>query len=1193
MRQLIGIFSAAILFFISGISFAQTTYYVAVTGNDSTGDGSSGNPWKTVARGISGMSGGDTLVIREGEYDIQSGLSISSSKNGTVLNPTVIIGEGNVVLLFTGGYFYLAGASYVQIKNMTMISFYSVGIYLNGCQSCLIDGVTVGSGGWNTVYSHQFFGIYLANTQQTTISGCNASYLNGKNYSVYGIYLEGSSQNTISGNTCSYNRIYHSGSRVTGIYLNNNSNTNTVSGNVCEGNMQSGSESITGIGILIENSDGNTFIENRLINNRTSGIQCQDRSGTHTFVRNIFDNNDCILKNLGSVSVKNSIFIDSTLIVQGAAFSSVAVDHCVFSGTEQPVSITAPVSNLSVTNSIFYAESPKQRAVSMDSTPAAYTVSNDCFNDQFAAVSSFDNDTTTHFFHVDPQFRDRARGNVQVLSGSACIGSASDGSDMGVFGGAQNFVDTDNDGLPDTWEQQYSDISLLSDTGDPDFDSLITFDEYFNGANPALADTDNDGIDDAAELLNNLKPWLPDTDADGLNDYAELFVLPSSPTNSDSDSDHISDYFEIVYFGTNPMSTDTDGDGLGDNEEILQYGTSPLSADTDGDGLDDDIELNVENTDPTNPDTDGDLINDADEVLVYHTDPRDYDSDDDWLEDGQELFESMTDPLDNDSDGNAVSDWSDFYDFQTEVQIGSTNVLGFTPVTAYSAGRYVAAWARGTSFVNIKNVDGIILDNDGIASVTISLSTTSTLYAIDVAAANDTFCLAWSNGGIACQIFTPTGLLYGSPVSISNQAGSPSLASNGDDYLICWQGTDAQYAGVFASVIDNDGTKIASSFQVNKYTLHNQRTPDVNSDGDTYMAVWGSSSQELSGSDDEGIYGNTIATSPSVVVQSTSDIHINTYTTGYQSSPAVISNGTNYLVTWQGPGDDGFGLYGRMADAAGTPFGDEILINGFDPGTGTLSAVTGTGIGGWFFVVWAAEEYTSGTGQDIYGRLLDNDGTPVGSAFRINTFVRNEQQAPAAESNGSDLFVVWQGSGQGAAQQTIYGIYFDDVLGDTDNDGLINLLEWSHKLNASDNDYDNDGLDDGYEVLACYTDPKVPDTDKDLQSDFFEVVAGTSPLDPMSLFMFNVSTDSSGLVTLAWPSAEGRVYYIDAADYCTGTYIPAAEVPALAVPGMIEYTDAGFDLDNDGSIGALDFAPPDDPQVRRRFYNLRIQWDIK
>lgn len=48
---------------------ATSTIYVRKTGNDSTGNGSSGNPYLTIGRGIQAMSAGSHLIVGDGVYD--------------------------------------------------------------------------------------------------------------------------------------------------------------------------------------------------------------------------------------------------------------------------------------------------------------------------------------------------------------------------------------------------------------------------------------------------------------------------------------------------------------------------------------------------------------------------------------------------------------------------------------------------------------------------------------------------------------------------------------------------------------------------------------------------------------------------------------------------------------------------------------------------------------------------------------------------------------------------------------------------------------------------------------------------------------------------------------------------------------------------------------------------------------------
>ncbi len=60
------IFMLMLFFVMSSVNAA--TYYVATTGSDITGTGTSLNPWQTIYFGITRMTGGDTLIIKNGTY---------------------------------------------------------------------------------------------------------------------------------------------------------------------------------------------------------------------------------------------------------------------------------------------------------------------------------------------------------------------------------------------------------------------------------------------------------------------------------------------------------------------------------------------------------------------------------------------------------------------------------------------------------------------------------------------------------------------------------------------------------------------------------------------------------------------------------------------------------------------------------------------------------------------------------------------------------------------------------------------------------------------------------------------------------------------------------------------------------------------------------------------------------------------
>lgn len=102
--------------------------------------------------------------------------------------------------------------------------------------------------------------------------------------------------------------------------------------------------------------------------------------------------------------------------------------------------------------------------------------------------------------------------------------------------------DEDNDGIPLHWET----ANLLSDNNssdaseDPDGDLLTNLQEFQNGTNPRLADTDGDGLNDGDETVTD--PLNADSDGDGLPDGEET---SSDPTLADTDSDGAPDAWEL------------------------------------------------------------------------------------------------------------------------------------------------------------------------------------------------------------------------------------------------------------------------------------------------------------------------------------------------------------------------------------------------------------------------------------------------------------------------------------------------------------------------------------------------------------------------------------------------------------------------------------------------------------------------
>ena len=137
--------------------------------------------------------------------------------------------------------------------------------------------------------------------------------------------------------------------------------------------------------------------------------------------------------------------------------------------------------------------------------------------------------------------------------------------------------DTDGDGLPDSWENQYFGNLGYLGADDVDGDGLDNATEYALGTNPILSDTDSDGLNDGDEVSRGTSPVDSDTDNDGISDGEEVNTYASDPLSDDSDGDGLKDGWEIVN-GLNPIFDDafddSDGDRIPSMWEFI-HGTDP------------------------------------------------------------------------------------------------------------------------------------------------------------------------------------------------------------------------------------------------------------------------------------------------------------------------------------------------------------------------------------------------------------------------------------------------------------------------------------------------------------------------------------------------------------------------------------------------------------------------------------------
>jgi hypothetical protein len=286
------------------------TYYVATTGNDSTGDGSSAKPWKTPQFAVQWLLPGDTLIIRQGTYVAwisgwdgpnQGAYSLIAGTSGKPIaikadpsapaGSVIINGRNNKV---AAGIDFEPGCDWIVLSGLTQTDTGHVctkaGIKYTG-QNGIIQNCTVnGTGGIG--------GIFIDNSNDTQI--LNNTVLNciGTNTTGHGMYVSGTCTGVIvRGN------IIHDNAYV-GLHVN---------GDISEG----------GVGIVT-----NALIENNLFYNNGQNSINADGIQNSTIQNNLIygyaNYGICLYQiDAGSPSKGNTIVnntIVSTKTGAGAAF---------------------------------------------------------------------------------------------------------------------------------------------------------------------------------------------------------------------------------------------------------------------------------------------------------------------------------------------------------------------------------------------------------------------------------------------------------------------------------------------------------------------------------------------------------------------------------------------------------------------------------------------------------------------------------------------------------------------------------------------------------------------------------------------------------------------------------------------------------------------------------------------------------
>jgi hypothetical protein len=164
-----------------------------------------------------------------------------------------------------------------------------------------------------------------------------------------------------------------------------------------------------------------------------------------------------------------------------------------------------------------------------------------------------------------------------------------------------------------------------------------------------------------------------------------------------------------------------------------------------------------------------------------------------------------------------------------------------------------------------------------------------------------------------------------------------------------------------------------------------------------------------------------------VIEQANPEFKANTYTTGDQDKANVTAlAGGGFLVVWESTGQDGNldGIYGQRYDNNQLPVGSEFRVNTTITNNQRNPVSVGLS-GGGHVIAWQSTNQ-DGSNDGIYGQRFNSNGTLAGSEFQINTQTVENQWLPALSALNNGSFVaVWQSWLQDGNNWGVFGQRFD------------------------------------------------------------------------------------------------------------------------------------------------------------------------